>query len=122
MVDVESFSDSKGVMAFEVYEALGERVARLRRTIDLTQEALGRRVNMSRATVASIEAGRQRVTLEQLYELATALELKSLGELVPLEIKAYEPLPQTLHADVNPLQAAQIDTLLRSVLAGGKSK
>lgn len=103
-----------------LYRGLGERIARLRKTLDLTQEALGGRVNMSRATIASMEAGRQRVTLDQLYELASALELGDLSDLIPLDVPRYQSIAPSLPERVNPIQAAQIDTLLRSALAGAR--
>lgn len=105
-------------MQSEFYKPLGERIARLRRRLELTQDALGQRMDMSRATVASIEAGRQRVTLDQLYEIATALEVTSLGELISLDLAPYKAMEPSLKERVNSVQAAQIDAILRSALAG----
>lgn len=105
-------------MSEELYRSLGERVARLRARAGLTQEALGSRVGMRRASVASIEAGRQSVTLDQLYQLASALELESLSDLISLEVPRYQALAGKLKEPVTPGQRAQIDLILRNALAG----
>lgn len=114
--------DSKDRMSAKLYGSLGERVASLRGRVGLTQEALASRVGITRASVASIEAGRQRVTLDQLYRLASALELGDLSDLISLQVPRYEGLSAKLSAEVTPGQAAQIDTLLRSALAGTKGE
>lgn len=54
------------------YREFGARV-RQARGDQLTQEALARRVGLSRASVANIERGRQRVPLHMLYLLGQAL-------------------------------------------------
>lgn len=72
---------------------------------------------MSRATIASIEAGRQRVTLDQLYQLASALELDDLSQLVPLDVRRHAPLTAMLDANLNAIQVKQIETMLRGALA-----
>jgi transcriptional regulator with XRE-family HTH domain len=105
-------------MGDELYRALGERIATLRAQKRVTQEVLGSRARMNRATVASIEAGRQRVTLDQLYQLASALELDSLSQLISLDVPRYDRFAERLPQNVSPGQAAQIDTILRSALAG----
>jgi transcriptional regulator with XRE-family HTH domain len=109
-------------MSEELYRSLGERVATLRTNVGLTQEALGSRIGMRRASVASIEAGRQSVTLDQLYQLASALELESLSELISLDVPRYQPLAGRLREPVTPGQLAQIDLILRNALAssGGR--
>lgn len=116
-VDAAAELDSTSDMDEGLYPALGGRVARLRKELDITQEALGGRAGMSRATIASIEAGRQRVTLDQLYQLASALELDDLSQLIPLEVTRYQPIAAGLDPDLNPIQVAQIETILRSALA-----
>lgn len=116
-VDAAHEVDSMGSMDEGIYPALGERVSKHRRELKITQESLGGRVGMSRATIASIEAGRQRVTLDQLYQLASALELDDLSQLVPIDVRRHAPLTAMLDASLNAIQMKQIETMLRGALA-----
>lgn len=56
-----------------IYAALGELVRKHRVGQEISQGALGKRVGLSRASVANIEGGRQRIPLHHLYRLAQAL-------------------------------------------------
>jgi transcriptional regulator with XRE-family HTH domain len=107
----------------EIYKALGGRVASLRRELGLTQMELAHRLGVSRASVASIEAGRQKVVLDQAYALAGALELGKLSDLISMDVprreRAAAPLPAKFSA--SPIQAAQIDGIVRSAVASARS-
>ncbi len=71
-----------GVRDERFYRTLGATIRRRRDELDLTQEALGERLNppMTRASIANIEAGKQRVLAHTLVDLASALTMK-LDEL-----------------------------------------
>ena len=56
-----------------IYAALGDLVRQHREKQGLSQGALSKRVGLSRASVANIEKGRQRIPLHHLYRLAQAL-------------------------------------------------
>lgn len=58
----------------QLYEAIGRRIreARLRR--DRTQTDLARSLAMTRSSVANFEAGRQRVTVHLLLQIAEELD------------------------------------------------
>lgn len=109
----------------ELYAALGRRVAARRKVLGITQGALADRSQVTRATVASIEAGRQRVTLDQLYALGSALELSDLADLVPLGFPQRNLSTVPLGGEVNPIQASQVNEAIRAALerarAGRKS-
>jgi transcriptional regulator with XRE-family HTH domain len=66
------------------YANLGRRIQDLRATRGVTQEELGSRLEtkMTRASIANIESGKQRVYAHTLIEIARALDT-SLHELLP---------------------------------------
>jgi transcriptional regulator with XRE-family HTH domain len=59
------------------YEGLGRRIQSLRKQRGLTQEQLGARLTpqVTRASIANIEAGKQRVLAHTVAQLAGALEV-----------------------------------------------
>jgi transcriptional regulator with XRE-family HTH domain len=66
----------------DLYAEFG-RIIRVARTrASLSQADLGRAVGLSRASVANIEAGRQHVALDQLFDFAQALNYEPI-ELLP---------------------------------------
>ena len=69
-----------------VQRNVGERVRALRAARGLTQRELAGRVQISRPSIANVEAGRQNVGLRQLCALADALGV-GVGELVA-EVRA----------------------------------
>jgi transcriptional regulator with XRE-family HTH domain len=97
-----------------LYKAIGKLVSVRRDRLDLNQEELARRVGVSRATLASIETGRQGVLVHQLYELAKQLDLPSSDLLPPVPDKRTAsksealPMPENL----NDQQIAEVNLLL----------
>lgn len=65
-----------------LYRLVGERVQRLRRKADLTQEGLANRVSMTRTSITNLEKGRQKLPLHQLLHVAEALDV-DLKDLIP---------------------------------------
>lgn len=61
------------------YRALGARIEHIRTTLGLTQLELAKRLKLSRATIANIETGRQRVLMHTCDEIATALGTTTRG-------------------------------------------
>jgi len=57
------------------YKEIGKIIQRRRKQFGLTQEVLAPRVMMSRASLANIERGNQRLLVHQLYIIANALEI-----------------------------------------------
>ena len=62
-------------------KSVGENLRRLRRIARLTQDALASNVEVSRATIANMETGRQAMSAYQLVRIARALNLPSLEDL-----------------------------------------
>ena len=55
------------------YVAFGVRVRMIREVLGLTQEELRKRLPITRASLANIETGRQRILLDDVEEFAKAL-------------------------------------------------
>jgi transcriptional regulator with XRE-family HTH domain len=81
-------SSAKGAtVAFsEIYILFGRRVAQARDSAGLTQSGLADKIGLSRASIANIEAGRQRIVLHQALEIADALSISSISELLPIDL------------------------------------
>lgn len=60
-----------------LYRHVGAVLANRRRDLGLTQVELGKRVGLSRAAIASIECGNQRVFLDTFMDLDKALQPRS---------------------------------------------
>jgi transcriptional regulator with XRE-family HTH domain len=67
-----------------IYLDFGRRLRMARREAQLTQEALAKRVGLSRTSITNIEQGNQHVGLHLLYELAKAVGVRPV-ELLPDE-------------------------------------
>jgi transcriptional regulator with XRE-family HTH domain len=65
------------------YKALGARIRELRGA--QTQEQLARAVNLTRTSIVSIEAGRQKLLVHNLFKIAEALGVRPTELLSPLE-------------------------------------
>lgn len=76
-----------------LYQMFGSRVRALREKRNVTQEELGRRVDLSRTSIVNIEKGRQRVLLHQVVEIADALDSKP-SELMPKAASRADDQPQ----------------------------
>ena len=76
------------------YRALGIAVAARRKKNKVSQEVLARAVGLSRASIANIETGRQKVLLHHVYLIAEALSCESITELIPEKIQRREQMPQ----------------------------
>lgn len=79
-----------------LYGVIGSRI-RLFRGKQLSQQRLAELSGLSRASISNIEAGRHRVPLHQLLQIAQALN-KPLNDLIPRwdEIAGTEAGPMTL--------------------------
>tara|TARA_R110001606_G_scaffold399304_1_gene584224 strand:- start:3654 stop:4019 length:366 start_codon:yes stop_codon:yes gene_type:complete len=69
----------------EIYEALGKNIRRLREKDHQTQAQLAAQIGISRASLANIEAGRQKVLLHHIFAIAETLSLDSPMSLLPIE-------------------------------------
>lgn len=58
-----------------IYRRLGDQFYCRRMSLGLTQQELADRVGISRAAVASMETGRQRILLETIIKVGAALRI-----------------------------------------------
>jgi transcriptional regulator with XRE-family HTH domain len=77
-------------MEDRLYRLFGNRVRALREEKNVTQDELGRRVDLSRTSITNIEKGRQRVLLHQMVDIARALDAEPT-ELIPVSERKEEP-------------------------------
>src|ERR1700733_1613969 len=112
----DSISDSLADMAdLEIYRIIGAAVAARRKKLRLKQAEVAEQIGLTRASLANIESGRQKIMLHQIYKPATALKLDSVIDLIPPSFsfeEAIGPL-KLVGSEVNDQQKAQIEQFLR---------
>jgi transcriptional regulator with XRE-family HTH domain len=59
----------------ELYSRFGQLVRQHRERLGLNQAEIGEAIGLTRASIANIETGRQRIPLHHLYSLARALKV-----------------------------------------------
>lgn len=101
----------------DLYRKVGSLLRERRKACALTQEVLSQQMNISRAALANIEAGRQQMLVHQVFAAAIALDC-SLMDLLPSPQELESPdvalgakLPKDLSAD-------QRDQVLRLINSG----
>lgn len=92
------------------YQEFGSRVRRAR-SERLTQQALAVKVGLSRAAIANVEVGRQRVPLHMLYRFAEALDVAP-AELLP---QGTEPADDAVAKSVAKLGLRDQQAVLRVI-------
>ena len=117
--------ESKGAEMNEwsIYPALGEAVATRRKAMRLTQAQVATKVGISRASIANIESGRQKVLLHQVYLLAEALKLPSIMSLLPKSLLRSDgdldvPISRD---DISERQKAQVSDALMGMFSSSSA-
>lgn len=67
----------------DFYAAIGRRIAELRHG-RITQEALAKKLFLTRTSIINIEKGRQQILVHTLVDIARALQV-SPGDLIPAD-------------------------------------
>lgn len=93
-----------------LYQGLAIRVRDHRAGLGLSQQHMADVAGLTRSTVASIETGRQSVSIHHLYALARALGVMP-GDLLP-------PVDEGVEAE-HSTAPTRVDLFVRSVLASG---
>jgi transcriptional regulator with XRE-family HTH domain len=104
-----------------LYKTLGALIRSQRRSVDMAQKVLANRVGLSRATLANIETGRQRVLVHQLYAIAEALGISPL-DLLTTQTKAADRSQIPMPSNINDQQKEQIARLIDSAQSNPKSE
>lgn len=76
-----------------IYRAFGRAIADRRKSMGKTQLDIAQQIGLSRASLANIERGAQKVFLHQVLALAEALQLESSHEVVPSRAPIPVPIP-----------------------------
>lgn len=123
LLTADSNSDSLTHMAdLEIYRVVGAALAARRKKLRLKQAEVADQIGLTRASLANIESGRQKIMLHQIYKLATALRVDSIVDLVPACYsfeQASGPL-RLVGSDINEEQKAQIEQYVRRTAGGEK--
>ncbi len=106
------------VSDMELYRRLGRAVAKRRAELGFTQDDVAKRLGLSRASVANLENGRQRIMVHQLFALANTLNLKTILDLVPKTWAPPGPLPEikVSGSALSPQQQSAVENLLATAL------
>lgn len=106
----------------ELYRIVGAALAAKRKALRLKQSEVADQIGLTRASLANIERGRQKIMLHQIYRLASALKVGSIIDLVPSNFsfeQASGPL-MIEGSDVSDAQRAQIEQYVRRKGGGRK--
>ena len=102
----------------DVYKLLGSRAATRRKQLGLKQEEVAKQIGLSRASLANLETGRQKILLHHVYKLAAALELRTITDLIPNALVEIEPVDFAGDA-VSDQQKSALEDFVRRI---GKKK
>ena len=107
----------------DIYPLLGSAIARRRQHLDLSQADVAERIGLTRASIANIEAGRQRVLVHHLYMIANALDCTSILDLVPSKIEEKDDLPKLVgDTEITERQMAQVLNLFQNARTTAKNR
>jgi transcriptional regulator with XRE-family HTH domain len=72
----------KAITHREILQKFGEKLQKVRKSQDVSQEELAAKLSMHRTYVGMIERGERNPTVRTLYKIAKALKVKS-SDLLP---------------------------------------
>jgi transcriptional regulator with XRE-family HTH domain len=106
-----------------LYGRFGELFRKHREAKPLTQEQVSKMVGLSRTSIANIEAGRQKVLLHQLLDLAAAVEVHP-SALLPEDTLSPDSEIERVLANVRPKLKDQreVDWVKKAVSPASKLK
>ena len=99
----------------DIYKSLGRQIRARRLALDLSQEHLAARVELTRTSIANLEAGRQRIRVDTLLDLAAALGVSVVDLLPPSVINRPDSIEPGLMDGTTP---SEKDWIMK-VVSGG---
>lgn len=96
----------------QIYLLLGQKIRVARKSQRLSQEDFGALCSMGRATIANIEAGKQSVTLDQIYKICTVLNVSLENLLPPISLETMTTVEDKLKDQMNLKDLAVLKTVL----------
>lgn len=103
------------------YKDFGEAVALRRDKLKFTQADLAARVGLSRASIANIERGRQNVLLHHACDIAAALGLGQVEDLLPAGAKpTAEDRLLAVSGPVSDKAKAQLNDMIATAMAAAR--
>jgi transcriptional regulator with XRE-family HTH domain len=101
------------------YVEVGRRIQKLRNTRQLSQEALGLKLDpaVTRASIANIEAGKQRILAHTLVQIADALD----AELAEIAL-ADKPITRTAQESLVPDEKVEAELAEKLQLSPERAK
>jgi transcriptional regulator with XRE-family HTH domain len=75
----------------EIYRVIGSRIAARRKDLRLKQVEVAAQIGLTRASLANIEKGRQKIMMHQIYKIADALRVESILDLAPPRFASSRP-------------------------------
>lgn len=98
----------------EIYRLIGSRIAARRKDLRLKQVEVAEQIGLTRASLANIEKGRQKIMLHQVYKIAEALKTDSILDLMPPRFAASVPdEPIVFETDMREDLRAQAEQFVR---------
>jgi transcriptional regulator with XRE-family HTH domain len=104
-----------------LYSRLGQLVRQHRERLGANQADIGKAVGLSRASIANIETGRQRIPLHHLYTLARALKVDAYTLLPILTDDAFAFIHREIRS-TSSLSEGEQEEVERVVQSIGVSK
>jgi transcriptional regulator with XRE-family HTH domain len=108
----------------QIYQMLGRAVAKRRKELGMVQADVAERISLTRASLANIETGRQKILLHQVYRLAAALKLKTILDLIPPNYTFDQRSPKPLRfsgSEITPAERANLERLVELAFRRGRS-
>jgi transcriptional regulator with XRE-family HTH domain len=103
----------------DLYHSIGRRIAERRKQLGLRQTQVAAAIGLSRASLANIETGRQKLLVHQVYRLCTALELKSILDLLPPSLNSNDQSEELVisGSSLSRTEKLQVENFIRSAIA-----